>query len=92
MNKLTLEILGNRFTIQSDEDQEHLEAVARYLNSKIEEVKTSYPTADPLKVIILASLNITDNLIKLQESGDGGEIQQITEHLILKLDQNLIDN
>jgi len=92
MNQLTIEILGSRFTIQSDEDAEHLESVVKYLKSKIEEVKASYPSADALKVIILASLNITDKLIRLQGSSDRGEIQQITEHLIFKLDQNLIDN
>ncbi|MCD6120864.1 MAG: cell division protein ZapA [Spirochaetales bacterium] len=92
MHQLTLEILGSRFTIKSDENPEHLEAVAEYLKLRIEEAKTSYPSADPFKVLILASLNIADSYIKLQEAGGEGEIQQITEHLILKLDQNLEDN
>ncbi|NOY10170.1 MAG: cell division protein ZapA [Spirochaetes bacterium] len=92
MNQLIIEILGNRFTIQSQDDKEHLESVAEYLRAQIEEVKSNYPTADPVKLMILTSLNIADNLLKLQKSGSGDEVQQITERLIFELDQNLFDN
>jgi len=59
-------ILGQKYTIRGDASEEHILELARYLNSKLDEVFSVAPNTAPLKAMILASLSIADELYRLR--------------------------
>lgn len=65
--QLKVELLGTSFTIQSDEDADHLARVSSYLREKVEEVRSRYTLAAPLTIALLAALNIADDLMRQRE-------------------------
>jgi cell division protein ZapA (FtsZ GTPase activity inhibitor) len=66
-NQLRIDLLGTSFSIQSEEKQEYLKAVYDYLKVKINEIKEKGTISDPLKIALLASLNIIDDLFREKE-------------------------
>ena len=98
-NSLEVNILGSAFTIQSSGDLEYLQRVAGYLKNKVQEVQQKYAgntTQDPIKIGLLAGLNVVDELFRCQSrepSGtDNGKIESITERLIDTIDRSLLGN
>ncbi len=87
--------------IQSDEDAEHLQAVIQYFEKKIDEVKKRLPATEPIKLAVLAGLNIVDELLKIQTQvrtqqasahdsvNEAEEVERITRRMIQKLDNIL---
>ncbi|MBN1524804.1 MAG: cell division protein ZapA [Spirochaetales bacterium] len=59
-------ILGTALSIQSDDGEEHLEAVLRYFTEKVKHLQDSPASAEPVKIAILAGLNAVDELLKLK--------------------------
>ena len=95
-NCLEVHILGSTFTIQSEQDLEYLQKVIDYLNVKINEIRQGFSTHEPLKISLLASLNLVDELFKLKnqdsfDKHDSSEIEQITKQLISKIDNSLLE-
>jgi cell division protein ZapA len=64
-------IVGEDFTIRSDETPEHTRAVAEYVDRAIRHVLHSSPVIETQKAAILAALQITDELFKLRMSHEG---------------------
>ena len=84
-------ILGSSFTIQSNYDPRYMGEVVAYLKEKVREVQTGSGVQDPLKVALLAALNVVDEL--LRKRGEASrEIEEITERLIERIDQSLVEN
>ena len=93
----SLSILGSSFTLSSGDDTPHLEEVAEYFRSKIEEVQAELPTAQPTKIALLAGLNLADELLKERRRREepamdptaAGEIESIASRLIARTDESL---
>lgn len=66
---MKVEMLGTSFTLQSDEDPVYLEQVTRFYESKIEEIRDSVETRDPVKLAILAGILVVDDLFKSGAAG-----------------------
>jgi cell division protein ZapA len=100
-NQLKVTLLGTSLMIQSDEDAEHLQTVIQYFEKKIDEVKKRLPATEPIKLAILAGLNIVDELLKIQTQvraqqssahdsvNEAEEVERITRRMIQKLDNIL---
>ncbi len=84
-------ILGSTFTIQSRYEPRYLDEVITYLKEKIREIQASSGAKDPLKIALLAALNLTDELLRKREE-DSREIEQLTERLIERIDRSLVEN
>jgi cell division protein ZapA (FtsZ GTPase activity inhibitor) len=84
-------ILGSTFTIQSRYDPRYLDEVVSYLKQKIREIQASSGAQDPLKIALLAALNVADELLRKRE-GDSREIEELTERLIERIDRSLVEN
>lgn len=68
MKKTTeVSIMGHKFTIRSDSDEEYINKVARYVDQKIEEVVQNTKSVASLNVAILAAMNIADEFFKYQK-------------------------
>jgi cell division protein ZapA (FtsZ GTPase activity inhibitor) len=84
-------ILGSSFTIQSRYDPRYMGEVIAYLKGKIREVQAAAGAQDPLKIALLAALNVVDEL--LAKRGESSrEIEELTERLIERIDQSLVEN
>jgi hypothetical protein len=92
--QLRIEILGSTFVIQSDESAEHLARLSNFVKTKVEEVKGRYTFADPLTIVVLAALNIADDLYKSREgrepSVNGEDIGMLADRLISSMDDDLL--
>ncbi len=92
--QLKIDLLGASFTIQSTESPEHLARVTGYLRSRIEEVKARYSFADPLRVSLLAALNVADELFREREGrglpGPDTELASVAQKLIDSIDESLL--
>jgi cell division protein ZapA (FtsZ GTPase activity inhibitor) len=60
-------IRGQEFRIRSDEDQESLQRVARYLDETMQKVEQRTGTADSLDVALLTALNLARELVSIRE-------------------------
>lgn len=84
-------ILGSSFTIQSRYDPRYMGEVVAYLKEKIREIQASSGAQDPLKIALLAALNVVDELLARRAEGSR-EIEELTERLIERIDQSLVEN
>ncbi|MFO7568651.1 MAG: cell division protein ZapA [Smithellaceae bacterium] len=61
-----IKILGQELAVLSDAEDEQVANVVRFVNEKMEEVVRSREGLRALDVAILAALNISEDLIKLE--------------------------
>jgi cell division protein ZapA len=71
MRTVEVKILGQRYRIKSEDGEEYIQSLAKFVNEQIQEVQKNSSTVSTHNVAILAALNITDVLFKLR-----GENQQ----------------
>jgi cell division protein ZapA (FtsZ GTPase activity inhibitor) len=84
-------ILGSSFTIQSHYDSRYMAEVVAFFKEKIREIQESSGARDPLKIALLAGLNVADELMR-KRGESSREIEEITERLIERIDQSLVEN
>ena len=84
-------ILGSTFTVQSRYDPRYLDEAIAYLKERIREIQASSGAQDPLKIALLAALNVTDELLR-KRGEDSREIEELTERLIERIDRSLVEN
>lgn len=90
MRGVEVSILGSSFTIQSGYDPRYMGEVVAYLKEKIREVQSGSTVHEPLKLALLAALNVVDELFR-SRSKDSREIEEITERLIDQIDRSLVE-
>ena len=97
-NNLEVNILGTSFTIQSRTDDGYLRQLVTYLERTVRQIQERYDSHDPIKVSLLAGLNIADELFRCRSAGGrpeepgSEEIERITERLIETIDRSLTEN
>ncbi len=98
-NSLAVNILGSSFTVQTSGDPQHLQRVVDYLETKVQEIQHRYAertTQDPVKISLLAGLNLVDELFRTRASTgaqtEDVELERITERLIDTIDKSLMGN
>lgn len=85
-----IDLLGSSFTVQTDESREYMAALVAELERRLHALRQTTQVADPLKLSILGSITILDELVRLRErSGEGDELGRRAELLIGKLDAGL---
>jgi len=88
MGLAKVEIFGEKYTLRADAEPDHIQRVAQYVDGKFSEVARSSPTLSTGKMAILTSLNIADELIKLEE-----EKERLETSILLKVGEliSLVD-
>jgi len=70
-NLVRVNIYGQEYTVKSKAERDYIISVANYVNEKMEEVETSLRTVQtPIRVAILAAMNITDELFTCNQEKD----------------------
>ena len=64
---MKIEIYDQIYNINSGQSDEYLRQLASYVDSKMRDIADETRIADSLKVAVLASLNIADELFTLRE-------------------------
>lgn len=70
---ISVVILGEQYTIRAAEDPAYVRRVAQYVDTKLEEVVKGSPSLPSNKAIVLASLNIADELFKMEAERERSE-------------------
>ena len=74
MGKLQINLLGTSFTIQANEDEEHLEKLLGYYSRIVEDVSKIESIKTPLQTSILAGIMLCDEVYK--EKSTVGEMEK----------------
>jgi len=78
----TVEIFGSSYNVRGEGDPDYLSELARFVDSRMREVAAQVVTVDPMKIAILAALNIADEFSryrKQRESAVGTLIEKTEE-------------
>lgn len=68
-NKLTVTINGRMYTLVSEETSEYMQELSEYVNKSVEKVVSNNPSLIGERPIVLAALNICDELFKAELGG-----------------------
>jgi cell division protein ZapA (FtsZ GTPase activity inhibitor) len=64
---VNIELLGASFAVQTDESAEYIEGLVSALRARVDGLRASTRVQDPLKLSILASVTILDELSRVKE-------------------------
>jgi len=86
-------ILGEEYPIRADADKAYILQVAKYVDTKLKEVLERVSTRTPVKVAVLAALNIADELFKERAEKEKrlSDIEERAQSLIELLENELIE-
>ena len=66
---ITVNIYGQDYVLKSTADNEYINKIAEYINSKMKEIESSGldPNSQQLKIAVLSAMNIADELFQSLE-------------------------
>ena len=67
-NRVEVEILGQKYTIRSDAAPEYVRELAAHVEQRVKEIQGPGPIQEPVKLLALAALYITDELFRLRDA------------------------
>jgi cell division protein ZapA len=73
MHSVEVQILGQSYSVKTDQDAEYIKKIAQYVDGKLKEIYSTAPNVNQTKASIMVALGIADELFKLrieQESFD----------------------
>jgi cell division protein ZapA len=68
-----VEIHGQRYAVRSDLDAQYIAELAGYLDDKMRSAARELSSADPLRIAVIAALNITDEVHRARADSRGIE-------------------
>ncbi len=68
MNSVEVKILGQSYSVRTDEDEAYIKQLARYVDEKLKEIYSAAPNVNHVKAAIMTSLGIADELFKIKMS------------------------
>jgi cell division protein ZapA len=66
-NRVEVEILGQKYAIRTDARPEYVRELAAYVEQRVRELRGDSQGQDPVKLLALAALYITDELFRLKD-------------------------
>jgi len=89
---ISVEIFGQRYPIRSELDIEYIKRLAAFVDGKIRAAGDSAPSGDPVRLAVLAALNIADELFRHLETTrvSSGSVAERAEELERLLDRVLL--
>jgi cell division protein ZapA len=68
-----VEIHGQRYAIRSDLDPQHIGELAAYVDEKMRAAARDLASTDPLRIAVIAALNIADDAFKARADASGAD-------------------
>ena len=95
-NLVDIQVLGTSFRIQVDEDPEYVKEILEYLETVISKVESTTRMKDPLKIALLTSVYLIDEIFKNKNADNNPEMKikasELTERIISCIESVLEDN
>jgi cell division protein ZapA len=66
-SRVEVEILGQKYTIRSEAAPQYVRELATYVERRAKEIRNSGAGPDPVKVLALTALYITDDLFRARD-------------------------
>ena len=82
-----VEIFGQTYNVRGEGDPNYLSELARFVDARMREVAAQVATVDPLKIAVLAALNIADEFSRFRKDRDTaagiwlGKTEEISDRL-----------
>ena len=76
--RVELSILGQTLTLRTAASPEHLRALAAYIEERVAALRRS-GVADPTRALILAALDITDELFRARDEHQRADAQRVDD-------------
>lgn len=70
VNKVTVEIFNEEYVVKGSENPDYIIMLASYVDRRMKMIQQRNPNLSTTKVAVLTSLNLADELNKLQEDYD----------------------
>lgn len=84
-----VEIFGQTYNVRGEGDPNYLTELAQFVDSRMREVAAQVATIDPLKIAILAALNIADEFSRYRKQREdaAGIWAEKTEEIVNRLNE-----
>ncbi len=82
-----IHLLGTSFSIKTNEDPQYFQELVHLVEHRFEKVRRTMGLSDPLRIAILSSIIITDELQKLRNQSQ--EAESVTQDLIELIDRTI---
>lgn len=70
---IEVEVYGQRFSLQGEADEKYFHELAQYVDGQMRLLSEKTTTATPMKLAILAAINIADQLFQQERRRRAGE-------------------
>jgi cell division protein ZapA len=70
-----IDIQGQSYAVRSELDPAYIAELAAYVDEKMHQAASEIPSADSLRICVIAALNLADELFRARSSGAGIESQ-----------------
>lgn len=68
-----VDIQGQRYSVRSELDPQYISELATFLDEKMQAVARELASADPLRIAVIAALNLSDELHRARADSRGVE-------------------
>lgn len=85
-------IFGQTYKVRAEDDGPYIEEIARFVDTKMKALAAESPgTSEPLRLAVLAALNIADELFKLEKRQKSTEsiLADVTGEMVKTLEDSL---
>jgi cell division protein ZapA len=65
-DSISVEIFGQTYSVRGEGDPDYLAELARFVDTRMRDVAAQVATVDPMKIAILAALNIADEFSRFR--------------------------
>ena len=66
-NRVEVEILGQKYTIRTEASPDYVRGLAAHVEQRVREIRGDAAAQNPVKLLALAALYITDELFRLRD-------------------------
>ena len=66
MRSVEVQILGQSYSIKTDEEEEYIKTLAKYIDEKLKEIYNMVPSITQTKATVMAAFGIADELFKIK--------------------------
>ncbi|HEX5216764.1 MAG TPA: cell division protein ZapA [Vicinamibacterales bacterium] len=73
MSVVHIDIHGQRYSLKSELEPQYVSELATLVDEKMRAAAQELTSADPLRIAVIAALNLADDLVRIREQGAGVE-------------------
>lgn len=66
MRSVKVQILGQSYSIKTEEEEEYIKTLAKYIDEKLKEIYNIVPSITQTKATVMAAFGIADELFKIR--------------------------